>query len=47
MGCTEIPIASRYADVSGLALIDSTFELARASVAFAMARGWNRAGWDS
>lgn len=47
MGCTEIPIASRYADVTGLTLIDSTLELARASVAFAMARGWNRAGWDA
>ena len=47
MGCTEIPIASRYADVSGLVLIDSTLELARASVAFALARGWNRTGWDS
>jgi aspartate racemase len=47
MGCTEIPLASKYADVSGLVLIDSTLELARASVAFAMARGWNRTGWDS
>ncbi len=47
MGCTEIPIASKYADVSGLALIDSSLELARASVAFALARGWNRPGWDS
>lgn len=47
MGCTEIPMASRYADLSGLVLIDSTLELARASVAFAMARGWNRSGWDS
>ena len=47
MGCTEIPMASRYADVSGLELIDSTLELARASVAFALARGWNRTGWDA
>lgn len=47
MGCTEIPIASRFADVSALALIDSSLELARASVAFALARGWNRPGWDS
>jgi len=47
MGCTEIPIASRDADVYGLALIDSSLELARASVAFALARGWNRPGWDS
>ncbi len=47
MGCTEIPLASRYADVSGLRLIDSSLELARASVSFALARGWNRPGWDS
>ncbi|MDP1741322.1 MAG: amino acid racemase [Polaromonas sp.] len=47
LGCTEIPIASRYADVRGLALIDSSLELARASVSFALARGWNRPGWDS
>lgn len=47
MGCTEIPIASKHADVSGLTLIDSSLELARASVAFALARGWNRPGWDS
>lgn len=47
MGCTEIPIASRYADVSGLGLIDSSLELARATVSFALARGWNRPGWDS
>lgn len=47
MGCTEIPIASRYADVAGLTLIDSSLELARASIEFALARGWNRPGWDS
>ncbi len=47
MGCTELPIASKHADVSGLMLIDSSLELARASVAFALARGWNRPGWDS
>ena len=47
MGCTEIPIANRYADVSGLEVIDSSLELARASVAYALARGWHRPGWDS
>jgi aspartate racemase len=47
MGCTELPIASRYADVAGLALIDSSLELARASVAYALERGWGRCGWDS
>ena len=46
MGCTEIPIAARHADVHGLALIDSSLELARASVAFALERGWNRQPWD-
>lgn len=47
MGCTELPIASRYADTAGLALVDSSLELARASVAYALERGWNRPGWDS
>jgi aspartate racemase len=47
MGCTELPIASRYADTAGLILVDSSLELARASVAFALERGWNRPGWDS
>lgn len=47
MGCTEIPIASRHADTAGLVLIDSSLELARASVAYALERGWNRPGWDS
>ncbi len=47
MGCTEIPIASRYTELKGVGLIDSSLELARASVAFALARGWSRSGWDS
>ncbi|WP_310343119.1 amino acid racemase [Rhodoferax saidenbachensis] len=47
MGCTEIPIASRHADTAGLTLIDSSLELARASVGYALERGWNRPGWDS
>ncbi|MBI2771778.1 MAG: aspartate/glutamate racemase family protein [Burkholderiales bacterium] len=47
MGCTEIPIAARYADSLGLELVDSSLELARASVEFALERGWNRPGWDS
>jgi aspartate racemase len=47
MGCTEIPIASRHADTAGLMLVDSSLELARASVAYALERGWNRPGWDS
>lgn len=47
MGCTELPVASRHADTAGLTLVDSSLELARASVAYALERGWNRPGWDS
>jgi aspartate racemase len=47
MGCTEIPIAARSADARGLMLLDSSLELARASVNFALERRWNRPGWDS
>lgn len=42
MGCTEIPIASRYCDEANLLLIDSTLELARATVDYALNRGWNK-----
>lgn len=42
MGCTELPIAARGARATSLHLIDSTLELARATVAFALARGWNK-----
>lgn len=42
MGCTEIPVAARHAAASGLTLIDSSLELARATVAFALDKGWNR-----
>lgn len=45
MGCTEIPIAARDAPAQGLQLIDSSLELARASVAFALERGWNQPQW--
>lgn len=41
MGCTEIPVAARYIDATAFPLIDSTLELARATVAYATARGWN------
>lgn len=47
MGCTELPVASQYANMSGLVLIDSSLELARACVAFALERSWNRPGWDT
>jgi aspartate racemase len=46
MGCTEIPIAARHAPSPGLVLIDSSLELARASVNYALERGWNKPGWD-
>jgi aspartate racemase len=42
MGCTEIPIAARHTPAQGLRLIDSSLELARASVNYALLRGWNR-----
>jgi aspartate racemase len=45
MGCTEIPIAARGATVLGLQLVDSSLELARATVAYAIERGWDR--WES
>ncbi|WP_011297883.1 aspartate/glutamate racemase family protein [Cupriavidus necator] len=43
MGCTEIPVALRQLRSAPLTMIDSTLELARATVAFAMERGWNKA----
>lgn len=42
MGCTEIPIAARYLGGSDLTLIDSTMELARATVNYALSKGWNK-----
>lgn len=42
MGCTEIPVAARRIHPMPLPTIDSTLELARATVAFATARGWNK-----
>ena len=47
LGNNELPIAAKYADVQGLTLLDSTLELARASLEYALVRGWNRLGWDS
>ncbi|MGU7841557.1 aspartate/glutamate racemase family protein [Burkholderia sp. AW33-5] len=43
MGCTEIPIAARALRDAPFALVDSTQELARATVAHAVACGWGRA----
>lgn len=47
MGCTEIPIAARAAAPTPLTLVDSSLELARATVAFALDKGWNRPAWVS
>lgn len=47
LGCTELPIAARDAAPSPIRLIDSTLELARATVAFALSRGWNLPAWAS
>lgn len=41
MACTEIPLAARALTRPALPLIDSTHELARATVDYALARGWN------
>jgi aspartate racemase len=50
MGCTELPIAAKAANAAGhsaLTLIDSSLELARATVAFALDKGWNKPTWVS
>jgi len=50
MGCTELPIAAHAAHAaehSALTLIDSSLELARATVAFALDKGWNKPTWVS
>ena len=44
MGCTEIPVAAGRlpaSSTSSVTLIDSSLELARATVAFGETRGWN------
>lgn len=41
MGCTEIPLAARRIASPPMQLIDSTLELARATVSYGLARGWN------
>lgn len=43
MGCMEIPIAARALRDAPFALVDSTQELARATVTYAAERGWGRA----
>ncbi|TKC87724.1 amino acid racemase [Trinickia terrae] len=41
MGCTEIPLAARHLKAPVMTLVDSTLELARATVSYGLARGWN------
>lgn len=47
LGCTELPVAARTAAPTSMALIDSSLELARATVTFALAKGWNQPTWPS
>jgi aspartate racemase len=42
MACTEIPLAAQRLAKPRVMLIDSTLELARATVQYACERGWNR-----
>ncbi|OXJ22615.1 aspartate racemase [Burkholderia sp. HI2714] len=42
MACTEIPLAAQRIASLPLTLIDSSLELARATVKYACERGWNR-----
>lgn len=46
MGCTEIPIAAGHIAPQDLLLVDSSLELARSAVKYALERGWNRPQWD-
>ena len=47
LGCTELPVAARTAQRSSMVLIDSSLELARATVTFALDKGWNQPTWPS
>ena len=47
LGCTELPVAARAANATSVTLIDSSLELARATVAFALEKGWNQPTWHS
>ncbi|WP_116135476.1 aspartate/glutamate racemase family protein [Trinickia diaoshuihuensis] len=40
-GCTELPLAAREMDLPAIPIVDSTLELARATVSYGLARGWN------
>ncbi|HTH72907.1 MAG TPA: amino acid racemase [Trinickia sp.] len=43
LGCTELPLATQRMDAPPIPMIDSTLELARATVSYALSHGWNRA----
>lgn len=47
LGCTELPIAARAAISTEMTLIDSSLELARATVKHALEKGWNQPTWPS
>ncbi|RDU95848.1 aspartate/glutamate racemase family protein [Trinickia dinghuensis] len=42
LGCTELPLAAQQMSAPPIPTIDSTLELARATVSYALAHGWNR-----
>ncbi|PMS18569.1 aspartate racemase [Trinickia dabaoshanensis] len=41
LGCTELPLAAREMTVPSIPIVDSTLELARATVSYGLERGWN------
>jgi len=43
LGCTELPLAAQQMDAPPIPMIDSTLELARATVSYGLAHGWNQA----
>lgn len=49
LACTELPLAALGCDPAvhaGMTLVDSTLELARASVRYGFDRGWNTPSWE-
>ncbi|MGN6230855.1 MAG: aspartate/glutamate racemase family protein [Trinickia sp.] len=42
LGCTELPLAAQQMGAPPIPTIDSTLELARATVSYALSHGWNR-----
>jgi aspartate racemase len=41
LACTELPIALKYSGPTTVQVVDTTEELARAAIAYAVVRGWN------